>query len=70
MIQKHITSNFEYILDFIDGDLHYTSINLGERPIQGHRSLFKRLYRYFGGEVPVKLVKDGNTLWVLRRENE
>lgn len=67
MEKAHRENNFEKILKFLDGEETNMILSLGEHPIQGHRSLYKRLYRWFGGEVPVKLVKDGNTLWVLRR---
>jgi hypothetical protein len=50
-------------------DLKYISFRVDE-PKKVHRALYKRLQTHFRKAdmgVPVKIIKDGNMLWIIKR---
>jgi hypothetical protein len=47
-------------------DKRYISFRVND-PNKIHRKLYKMLYKQFSGDVPVKIVKDGNMIWVSKR---
>lgn len=66
-INQEISSYVNRVMLLLEtDDYHYISLRADD-PVKTHRNLYKRLYRYFSGEVPVKIVKDGNMIWVTKR---
>jgi hypothetical protein len=47
-------------------DKRYISFRVDD-PKKIHNKLYKMLYKNFDGNVPVKIVKDGNMVWVTKR---
>jgi hypothetical protein len=47
-------------------DKRYISFRVDD-PNKIHRKLYRMLYKQFSGDVPVKIVKDGNMIWVSKR---
>jgi hypothetical protein len=70
MTNNTITDYFNQVMILLGTpDLKYISFRVDE-PKKVHRALYKRLYTHFkwgGIGVPVKLVKDGNMIWITKR---
>jgi hypothetical protein len=67
-INSELDTYIQEIDKFLNGDLKYCSFRMDEVK-KNHRLLYYRLHRKFHGDVPVKLVTDGNMLWIIRRYN-
>ena len=62
-----ITTYLNTVLVFIsDPNYRYISIRMEDIKHE-RRALYKRLYKMFDGNVPVKLMSDGKELWVIKR---
>jgi hypothetical protein len=62
-----ITNYLNTVLVFLsDNNYRYISIRM-ENIKKERRALYKRLYKMFDGNVPVKLMSDGKELWVIKR---
>ena len=70
MILNYITKYFTQVMVLLGTpDEKYISIRMDDIN-KNHRALYKRLQTHFKKidmDVPVKLVKDGNMLWVIKR---
>ena len=67
MKSDKITEYFNKVMILLGTpDEKYISIRVDDIE-KVHRALYKRIYTYYGAYVPVKLVKDGNMLWVIKR---